>query len=518
MKIGASLNSRYLPIALVGIVVLFLASILYVNRQVVNDGSSGKVLGVCTSENNCSNSGYVYSNDFEHHNNGVYTRSQWNTDWDSPGASPGLDNGWLSIVNDSTQGKVLRMFYNKDQRLPKGGGIDFKHDLGRGYDELYFSYKIKFDNTFAWYPNGKLNGLCGGDCNSGGDDANGYNGWSVRLHWHDISCSSGTANCACYSGFGCYLTNQGVASTYVYHADTPGSYGQADGWDGFRYSKDRWYQVVVRVKMNDVGQRNGIAEAWVDGVKVQSKSDYEFRKTNSLDIDKLFMSTFFGGSTPSQTDTYIYFDEITVTKSYPSTSTTSSVTTTSSSATSSAQPEDITIGKVVLVSTPDGSVVRELGVDNAINFEDTVPGLSILAEDVSPQVSSVDFYFNDTFIRTEANVPLAIGGDGSGEIFSFDQLTLGNHTVRVEPKDVQGNLGIPFEASISITNDAQVSSCPGDYTDDGYVNAADLSIFAQNYLVTGASCDIDLAGNDCTLNEADLLVFIDKYKQPGCSF
>lgn len=64
--------------------------------------------------------------------------------------------------------------------------------------------------------------------------------------------------------------------------------------------------------MNDLGKRNGIIEALVDGKQAFFADTILFRKDDKLAIDQVFYSVFLGGDNLSWTsskDEYIYFDD-----------------------------------------------------------------------------------------------------------------------------------------------------------------------------------------------------------------
>jgi hypothetical protein len=67
------------------------------------------------------------------------------------------------------------------------------------------------------------------------------------------------------------------------------------------------------------GQKDGIIEGWLDGVKALSKSDLRFRDTQTpFSIDTVLWSNFFGGNTSAWAptkDEWIYFDDFVLSKS-----------------------------------------------------------------------------------------------------------------------------------------------------------------------------------------------------------
>lgn len=64
---------------------------------------------------------------------------------------------------------------------------------------------------------------------------------------------------------------------------------------------------------------------------------------------------------------------------------------------------------------------------------------------------------------------------------------------------------------------AAESSCQADYNIDGVVDAADLSIFAENYAKADLNCALDLVEGNCFLNEQDFEEFEKEYKQEQCT-
>lgn len=109
-----------------------------------------------------------------------------------------------------------------------------------------------------------------------------------------------------------------------------------------------------------------------------------------------------------------------------------------------------------------------------------------------PQVSDWDIY--------ELSTPVSIN------------LAAGENVVRVQMSG--GNYADVDYIDFSL-DDQSVSSCAPDYTGDGQVDAADLSVFAVNYLQNDIDCGLDLSGGDCRLDEADFTVFSSAYKVAG---
>ena len=210
------------------------------------------------------------------------------------------------IVNDSVQGKVLRVKYPSGKYGSKDSGVAFPWILKGKYEELNLSYRVKFQEGFQFTTSGKLPGLCGATDEigcfryTGGNPPNGDDGFSVRVVW---------------------LTGDGSIGTYVYHADQEGTYGDIFRWthsngDLVHLIPGQWYTIELRVVLNDPGVANGYAEAWLDGEYVSRADGLLFRNDTtagrSIKINEMYFNTFHGGNkssdAPPQTQ-YAYFDD-----------------------------------------------------------------------------------------------------------------------------------------------------------------------------------------------------------------
>ena len=244
----------------------------------------------------------IFDNDFDQWAPGTYTSAMVNADWDIPDWTIGIKEGRATIVGGSLahKGQALQV------TMPAGkfgteSGIFFRAELGDSYDEVIYSYYVKYADNFSFNlksNGGKVLGLAGGEDAGGGDPANGYDGWSARQTW----------------GKG------GVPQQYVYHVDQPSNYGQPFAYRESIFKPGTWYKVETRVVMNTPGKNDGIIQSTLDGVLVLDKRDFNFRETGAFAIDTLLFYTFMGGNTisfaPLKT-TYIILDEIVV-KAKPS--------------------------------------------------------------------------------------------------------------------------------------------------------------------------------------------------------
>lgn len=257
----------------------------------------------------------VFENNFDQHSTErVYTDDDLDNDFDEPRWNNGVTEGRVSIVRGSEAfggtGSALAVAYPANLHGTSGGGAQWQYDLDDDYEELYLSYRVKFESGFDFVRGGKLPGLAGGSAPTGSNQATGTNGWSGRYMWRtDFKGVSG-------------VPEQTVAEWISYAkytdsgADGTGRDSDRAYWvesDGSRsvLNSDVWYTLTQRVKMNDPGQRNGILQIWLDGRLVHDQQDVLFRTANTFSIDKMYFSTFFGGGSSWRTskDEIAYFDD-----------------------------------------------------------------------------------------------------------------------------------------------------------------------------------------------------------------
>lgn len=200
--------------------------------------------------------------------------------------------------------KSMRITYPKDTFGPEGTGCQVRLMFDR-IDEAFASYRLRFSENFSWGTTsygGKLPGLAGGDCCSGGATCDGTNGFSARLMWR--------------AG--------GKISLYLYHMDKPSEYGEyveliyPDG-SPVVFERGKWYHVAERVRNNSAGDvYDGEVEIWIDGKPVLLMTGLRFT-ANDDKVDCLYISTFHGGddNTWCPTETcYSWLDDIRIGTTY----------------------------------------------------------------------------------------------------------------------------------------------------------------------------------------------------------
>ncbi len=236
---------------------------------------------------------------FDNHNTGKYTEAMASGDFSSNYWSNGLDEGRANIVggSDAYSGKSLRITYEANEYGPSKNGVQFSYRFSKS-NEMNLEYRLKFGSNFEWVKGGKLPGLCGGDCPSGGESAD--NGFSARYMWRVRNIDN---------------SDRVLGEVYLYHPDMPNQYGEDFYFDNrqFQFQAGKWYKIRQYIKMNTVGSSNGVLKVWVDDQLVLSKSNLRFRLSSDVGIDHLSFSTFFGGGSSDwapSSDQHAYFDDI----------------------------------------------------------------------------------------------------------------------------------------------------------------------------------------------------------------
>jgi hypothetical protein len=232
--------------------------------------------------------------DFENRDPGVYTEDMMADDFDGLNWSNGLDQQRARVTADG-DGRVLRVAYPQGGvgAGTNGGGVQFKCALGAKTDSAYAEYRIKFGAGFDFVKGGKLPGLCGGQCNTGGDKCTGTDGWSARYMWR----ADGKAVVYLYD----MMMREYGADIDLNHPDF------------FYFEPGVWYTIRQFIQMNDPDIRNGRIKVWIDGEEMLDYRYAKFRSTENLKINLLYFSTFFGGGTSSWAptkDEHIFFDDI----------------------------------------------------------------------------------------------------------------------------------------------------------------------------------------------------------------
>jgi hypothetical protein len=251
--------------------------------------------------NNAANYNIIFKQDFSKNTTGTYKASEWKADWNSPSWAS-ADHGYGKIVEEGTNKVLVHTFAAGSFQAV--GGYQWPVRFGKGYDELYLSFKVKFSSGFSSRDlNGKLPGLAGGSANGGGNLPTGKDGWSARYMFHGTEINFYLYHPDIYKDAG---DSKPVAGKAYYGRGPVLA-------PGFTLKPGTWYTVTQRIVMNTPGKADGLAEGFINGKLCAVKTGIRFRDISSLKIDQIYFADFFGGSgkPPVKTET-ISFDDFVV--------------------------------------------------------------------------------------------------------------------------------------------------------------------------------------------------------------
>ena len=157
---------------------------------------------------------------------------------------------------------------------PRGWGGFIKR-LDTTWTDMYLSYDVKFEDWFDFVKWGKLPGLCGWECPTGGWLRG--EGFSTRFMWR----------------------TDWEIEVYAYLQDIAEWYGKSIGRWAWTVGIWDWYTLTQRVKLNTPWNSDWIIEFYVNDIKVYTESHLNIVDTKPVVIDWILFSTFFWGSDSS---------------------------------------------------------------------------------------------------------------------------------------------------------------------------------------------------------------------------
>ena len=171
----------------------------------------------------------------------------------------------------------LRVTYPRGKFGWNESGLSFKTSLPPR-DQYFLRYRLYFEKDFDWRLGGKLPGLGGGSATAGGYKPKGT-GWSSRFMWRE----------------------DGELELYIYHMDMPFKYGHRFSLGKKILKTQRWYTLIMNVKVNTNNDKNGHVRAWLfdsRGKKIGERMVYniKWRVDENAPVDKFYFATFFGGN------------------------------------------------------------------------------------------------------------------------------------------------------------------------------------------------------------------------------
>lgn len=279
--------------------------------------------GVSITRVNQSTGNVFFREDFSGWNVGVVTEADIVGQWGAAVEVKFLNEN-VDIVADagSSSGKAMR-FKFKDNTFGFTNGSRIMWRLAdAGFatqDEVYLKYRIKHVSPYNAVLGGKQPlAIWGSKIPDAQTTPVDGDGWSDIVMWKEAGNTKGdgdTVNSPASNSFELkhFTYHQAPIYNYGDFADSRYFKNQTNN-DRILYTGGVTREFVTRVKMNTLGQANGLIETWVDGVKVFSWSNYKFR--NNLATEGVYgfeFQYFFGGNNSTfqaDGDTYVIVSDV----------------------------------------------------------------------------------------------------------------------------------------------------------------------------------------------------------------
>ena len=236
----------------------------------------------------------------------------WHGDWSyvSPRGSFGRVDNAPELGFKPLRGYALQVKIAAGDNLGLDVGYKFADKLGSEPEQIYFRYYLRLASDWRPSPDGgKLPGISAtyGNTGWGGRKADGRSGWSMR----GIFFRTPEAGSPYHE-----LTPIG---TYAYHADMEDYWGDAWAWTGngrALLERNRWYCIEQYFKVNQIGHKDGVMRAWIDGYPVFEKTDIRVRDIPTIKIEQIWMNVYYGGTAPAPTDLHLFIDNVVIARKY----------------------------------------------------------------------------------------------------------------------------------------------------------------------------------------------------------
>lgn len=192
-----------------------------------------------------------------------------------------------------------------------------------GLTELYFRWYIRpmtnFNGCLAGSDSqcledgGKMpgftwNGQGQGTCGNGNNSCISTGGWSARGGFYSVTDPNNPAR------------QRLTLDSYMYTKDLHQVHVPWDDWSTASVPLGAWTCVEQRVRLNSGSNNDGVMEAWINGKKVYSRSNFKFNNTdfpNSLyPADTVWVDHYLGGTRDATKFFGMYQDNLVIAKSY----------------------------------------------------------------------------------------------------------------------------------------------------------------------------------------------------------
>eukprot|EP01134_Creolimax_fragrantissima_P005703 CFRG5703T1 len=211
----------------------------------------------------------------------------------------------MRVVEDPTKNDKYHSHVHVLEVKYKGGEFGAKPGTGAQFytqhlkeanknsDRGSLEYQVYFPSGFDFQQGGKLPGLHGGNLRcSGLRAANGVDCFSTRMMWR----ADGAGEAYMYVPIEDQAEEFCRSCVNIKERTCSSDHETCSLQRGsFYFKTGRWTSIRQYVQLNTPGKRNGIFRLYVDGALTIEKTQVFYRSTNSLTVDGLVFSTFFGG-------------------------------------------------------------------------------------------------------------------------------------------------------------------------------------------------------------------------------
>jgi hypothetical protein len=250
------------------------------------------------------------------HTDVLYAQSFDGASWRTLASDPKTEDSLRTLLEDKDNqfkpldGKALAVTIREGTRVALNHHLRFAGWPGGEPEEAFFRYHLRLAEN--WDPvvdGGKLPGFAGtyGRAGWGRRPSDGTNGWSARGAFmpHDARTLPPRPLRA--------------VGTYAYTAGKGSKSGDVWGWNlgpTGRLSKSRWYSIEQYLKLNTIGQTDGILRVWVDGELAFERTDLHWRDVPTLRIESVWLNVYHGGTAKTDRDLTLYIDNLVVARRY----------------------------------------------------------------------------------------------------------------------------------------------------------------------------------------------------------
>jgi|GEM_PF-4191274 len=116
-------------------------------------------------------------------------------------------------------------------------------------------------------------------------------------------------------------TSKGELAYELYHSDSTNirsdgrQFGDSEKWrvngvNSAQILDEDWHDIKHYIKLNDIGQNNGILRGYFDGSLAYERTDIHFTDDPQFRQVAMFLNVYHGGSTPATDDFTFYMDNI----------------------------------------------------------------------------------------------------------------------------------------------------------------------------------------------------------------